>query len=291
MTGWNWVRVGAVLGFLAVGFGAFGAHGLKTRLETLGTAATYQTAVQYHMYHALAILAVGLMARAVIHRIDWRRPWRVGRSCSGTIDLLREPVRPGADRDQVAGGDPRQFGGVAMLVAELGRGTAVASVAKGTSIGQRGMDVVPVTRPAENVAQPDINRYRRNRLVPDHAPVHCHSHGRRPGRDRFLGGGDAPRPGGEHPRTEPDGHARVLHDHPRRRLPEPPRREGPGRVDHRAGQAVRPDRGRPAGEVDGPRAAGTEGGEQQFIFSTTSSGDDAGRGTSTGSPAAWRRTG
>src|SRR4051794_2462032 len=61
MTGWNWVRVGAFLGFLAVALGAFGAHGLKARLDSLGTGATFQTAVNYHMYHALALLAVGLM--------------------------------------------------------------------------------------------------------------------------------------------------------------------------------------------------------------------------------------
>jgi uncharacterized membrane protein YgdD (TMEM256/DUF423 family) len=61
MSGWAWVRVGAVLGFLAVALGAFGAHGLRDKLEALGTSATYQTAVQYHMYHALALLAVGLM--------------------------------------------------------------------------------------------------------------------------------------------------------------------------------------------------------------------------------------
>ena len=62
MTGSSWVRVGAVLGFLAVSLGAFGAHGLKARLDALGTAANYQTAVQYHVYHALAILTVGVMA-------------------------------------------------------------------------------------------------------------------------------------------------------------------------------------------------------------------------------------
>jgi uncharacterized membrane protein YgdD (TMEM256/DUF423 family) len=50
------------LGGLAVGLGAFGAHGLKDRLEALHTAATYQTAVQYHFYHALALLAVALLA-------------------------------------------------------------------------------------------------------------------------------------------------------------------------------------------------------------------------------------
>ncbi len=62
MDGWGWVRVGAVLGFLAVAFGAFGAHGLKARLDGLGTAANFQTAVQYHMYHALALLALGPIA-------------------------------------------------------------------------------------------------------------------------------------------------------------------------------------------------------------------------------------
>jgi uncharacterized membrane protein YgdD (TMEM256/DUF423 family) len=62
MSGWAWVRIGAVLGFLAVALGAFGAHGLKDRLEALGTAATFQTAAQYHMYHALALVAVGLFA-------------------------------------------------------------------------------------------------------------------------------------------------------------------------------------------------------------------------------------
>lgn len=62
MHGWGWMRVGAVLGFLAVAFGAFGAHGLKARLDGLGTAASFQTAVQYHMYHALALLALGMIA-------------------------------------------------------------------------------------------------------------------------------------------------------------------------------------------------------------------------------------
>jgi uncharacterized membrane protein YgdD (TMEM256/DUF423 family) len=62
MNGWGWLRLGAILGFLAVGFGAFGAHGLKERLEELGTTANYNTAAQYHMYHALAMLAVGFVA-------------------------------------------------------------------------------------------------------------------------------------------------------------------------------------------------------------------------------------
>lgn len=56
-----WVQVGAAWGFLAVAMGAFGAHGLKDRLTKLGQAANFQTAAQYQMYCALALLAVGLL--------------------------------------------------------------------------------------------------------------------------------------------------------------------------------------------------------------------------------------
>jgi uncharacterized membrane protein YgdD (TMEM256/DUF423 family) len=43
----------------AVVIGAFGAHGLKTRL-TPELLAVYQTGVQYHFYHALGLILVGL---------------------------------------------------------------------------------------------------------------------------------------------------------------------------------------------------------------------------------------
>ena len=47
-------------GFLAVSIGAFAAHMLRDRLspELLNT---FQTGVQYHMYHALALLGIGVM--------------------------------------------------------------------------------------------------------------------------------------------------------------------------------------------------------------------------------------
>lgn len=54
--------IGAVLGFLAVAFGAFGAHALKARLST-EMLAIWKTANEYHFYHALALLLVGLLAR------------------------------------------------------------------------------------------------------------------------------------------------------------------------------------------------------------------------------------
>src|SRR5712692_5643569 len=51
--------IGALMGLLGVGLGAFGAHGLRTRLAP-DMLAVFETGVRYHMYHALALLAVGL---------------------------------------------------------------------------------------------------------------------------------------------------------------------------------------------------------------------------------------
>ena len=54
----RWFGVlGAVFGALGVGLGAFGAHGLKDRVEE-SSIAVWQTAASYQMWHALALLAV-----------------------------------------------------------------------------------------------------------------------------------------------------------------------------------------------------------------------------------------
>lgn len=50
--------LGSISAFIAVALGAFAAHGLKSRLEP-AVLATFETGVRYHMYHALALLAVG----------------------------------------------------------------------------------------------------------------------------------------------------------------------------------------------------------------------------------------
>src|SRR5574341_1099869 len=47
----------SISGGLAVALGAFGAHGLRARLSA-DLLATFETGVRYHMYHALALLAV-----------------------------------------------------------------------------------------------------------------------------------------------------------------------------------------------------------------------------------------
>lgn len=53
-------RIAAGLCFLAVGFGAFGAHALKATLQTNGTADIWSTAVLYHLAHAVALVALAL---------------------------------------------------------------------------------------------------------------------------------------------------------------------------------------------------------------------------------------
>lgn len=53
------VSIGGTLAALAVAFGAFGAHALKSRLPP-GMLEVYHTAVQYHFWHALGVLAIGL---------------------------------------------------------------------------------------------------------------------------------------------------------------------------------------------------------------------------------------
>ena len=57
-----WIAGAAIAG-LSVAIGAFGAHALRARLEP-ARLATFETAVQYHMLHAVALLAVAaLMGR------------------------------------------------------------------------------------------------------------------------------------------------------------------------------------------------------------------------------------
>lgn len=57
----RFLALGALLALLAVALGAFGAHGLKERLAP-DLLAVWKTAVDYHVYHALGLLAVGLLA-------------------------------------------------------------------------------------------------------------------------------------------------------------------------------------------------------------------------------------
>ncbi|MCX2678819.1 DUF423 domain-containing protein [Galbibacter sp. EGI 63066] len=52
------LTAGAILGFLAVVLGAFGAHALKNSIDAEAIK-TFETGVKYQMYHALLLLFVG----------------------------------------------------------------------------------------------------------------------------------------------------------------------------------------------------------------------------------------
>jgi uncharacterized membrane protein YgdD (TMEM256/DUF423 family) len=53
--------IASILGALGIALGAFGAHGLR-KIVNVDTLATFQTGVQYHMYHVFAILAAAILA-------------------------------------------------------------------------------------------------------------------------------------------------------------------------------------------------------------------------------------
>jgi uncharacterized membrane protein YgdD (TMEM256/DUF423 family) len=58
------LRIAASLCFLAVALGAFGAHTLKRTLEANGTLDAWNTAVLYHLAHAVALIALALHGAA-----------------------------------------------------------------------------------------------------------------------------------------------------------------------------------------------------------------------------------
>jgi uncharacterized membrane protein YgdD (TMEM256/DUF423 family) len=64
----RFLSFGAILGALAVALGAFGAHGLK-KIVPPETVSTFQTGVQYQMYHALALLAVAIIYERVSNKL------------------------------------------------------------------------------------------------------------------------------------------------------------------------------------------------------------------------------
>src|SRR3954470_6355179 len=64
----RWIAIGALLAAIGVALGAYSAHGLKDTLEKLGYAgddlyhrlAIFETAVRYQLFHAIALILIGL---------------------------------------------------------------------------------------------------------------------------------------------------------------------------------------------------------------------------------------
>ena len=70
------ISIGAVSAFLAVAAGAFGAHALRARLAP-DLLDVFETGARYQLYHALALVAVGLVLARVPAGLG-AQPWLVG---------------------------------------------------------------------------------------------------------------------------------------------------------------------------------------------------------------------
>ena len=55
------IAAGAILGALDVVLGAFGAHAWKNKLMELGKLDVFEKAVKYQMYHAIALILIGIL--------------------------------------------------------------------------------------------------------------------------------------------------------------------------------------------------------------------------------------
>lgn len=58
--------IGTILAGVAVVLGAFGAHGLR-KIVSPENVATYQTGVQYQMYHALGLILIGILSERILN--------------------------------------------------------------------------------------------------------------------------------------------------------------------------------------------------------------------------------
>jgi uncharacterized membrane protein YgdD (TMEM256/DUF423 family) len=66
----SFLIIAAGSGFLSVALGAFGAHALRGRLDGYAQS-VFDTAVQYHFVHTLALLAVALLCRDTVSPSRW----------------------------------------------------------------------------------------------------------------------------------------------------------------------------------------------------------------------------
>lgn len=62
-----WIALGALNAAIAVAAGAFGAHGLRERLDARALE-IFETGARYQMYHALAMVLAGILASSSLAR-------------------------------------------------------------------------------------------------------------------------------------------------------------------------------------------------------------------------------
>ncbi len=87
----RYLGIAALAGFTAVAMGAFGAHALRNSLDSLAMS-VYETGVDYHMWHALAlwIIAMDLRSDSESRLLIWSARLMIAGIClfSGSLYLL-----------------------------------------------------------------------------------------------------------------------------------------------------------------------------------------------------------
>ena len=84
----------AILGAAGVALGAFGAHALKATLEASGRTDTWETAVFYHLVHALALLVLSTAFDAKVYFLLF---------CGWGRGVFRQPLPAVPEWPQLAG--------------------------------------------------------------------------------------------------------------------------------------------------------------------------------------------
>ena len=110
----NWGAVGSMFLALAVGLGAFGAHGLRDRLDVYEMG-VYEKAVFYHFVHALGILILPVMEKAGL--ISFAGASRVGWMLTAGVLLFSGSLYVLAITGVRMLGVVTPFGGVAFIAA------------------------------------------------------------------------------------------------------------------------------------------------------------------------------
>ena len=108
----NFLLFGGMLGFLGVAIGAFGAHGLRSRLSP-EMLAVFETGVRYQMYHVFALLIV---AAAIGHAGQARLLMIAGWSFIAGILIFSGSLYALALTGTTALGAITPIGGLAFLI-------------------------------------------------------------------------------------------------------------------------------------------------------------------------------
>jgi uncharacterized membrane protein YgdD (TMEM256/DUF423 family) len=112
----NWSVAGALLMALAVALGAFGAHGLRARLDAYQMS-VYEKAVFYHFVHALGLLIVSLTPRSGVLTQSVAN-WVCGLLLAGIVLFSGSLYLLGVTGNRVLGA-VTPFGGLCFIAAWL----------------------------------------------------------------------------------------------------------------------------------------------------------------------------